>query len=878
MPSALSWFRKNQKLFLGVFGVGLMFVFTISIGSGVDPIIDRLSGRTSGGPTNETVVKWDGGQLNTDQMGRLRTQRNLLRRFMGLVLQTARDRGGIQRVSMLPLYSGDQSLLELEMLAGEAEKIGIEVNDETVLSYLNQLTDGTISAGEYPQLLVSSCGNNLPENALFPLLAREIKAQKVRGLIQSGNFPASPVAAWDYYNRLNRLVTAEIMPISVDDYMSEVGQPTETEVVQLFEKYKDAYAHPLSPDPGFRHRERRAFQYVKVSYDAILEQEKANVTDEEVQSYYNENKEQFRTQSADDLSLELGPANGGDTLATEPANDASLNDPTATPTDTDDAAVDEAAPVDEARPTDSESPAVPESPADSGASANSTDTGSSNASETVDETPETATEPSPPSPTPSPTALPQDEETQDEETQDEDPAEDTVDSPRSDESDTDATEQATSVGEADDEDEDEGEGETDDVPDTDEQAANDADEAVDDGAGANAAVEAEEEAEFKDEPVVGSVESESEKTADAAPVNEAEAAAAPADDAPADDAPAADEQLDISDLDDVATYRELPEVSDEIRQTIAAPRAQAKAKSLLDSVQREMEKYFQDYTIWEIDSETNSELAPPTLPDFGSIADGKQAVFGQVELTDQIDIENYEIGQAFDVAIYQQTNVQRVTFASVAYTRSTSKFRPQVFPKLEMLPERFVYWLTDTEEEYVPELEQVRDKVVEAWQRQQALELAKQEAASLVSKAKQANTTLRECLADDKYTTFVDTGEISWVTAPMQEGAAPQITPIIGAEDAGPELRKELFRLPAGGVSFAANMPRTKVYVFRVAEEATDPKTLREQFLQNGVGPTVMSLARRDSLVSLSNWYTDLTDRYNVDWQRDPRQGDGGEL
>ena len=795
----LSWFRKNQKIMLGVFGVGLMFVFTVSLGSGVDPIMDRLSGRTSGGPSTEVAVTWDGGQLDTQSLDRLRVQRNLLGRFMGTVGRLAQERGGQQKVSMLPLYSGDRSLLELEILANEAEKMGIAINDETVIDYLNQLTDGTILPSEYAQILRESTGGNLPENALFPLLARELKAQKVRGLVQSGHFPASPIAAWDYYNRLNRLIKAEIMPIAVDDFMGQVDEPTDAEVTEMFEKYKRYYPMPMSPEPGFRQREKRAFQYVKVNYDAILENEKKTITDEEIKKYYDENKEQYLIQEDGDLDLGGLPSDDATTEAT-----------------------------DDTSPSES----------------SNTDEGPSVTSELDSEEANQT-----PSPTPSPTALPQEEETTD-----------SIEGEKS----AETVEQVTES-----------------TSDSELASDNPLQKATEEAANEIGAEAGEVVAETAEAVAEAQTEIQDAVADDGEPSGENDSSEITNSTKSADETPdtaTIAEEVDNSDLDSIASYKELSEVADDIRQSLAAPRAQVKMKKMLETVSRDMERYFQDRTLWEMDVEEKPDLPAPTMPDFSEIVDGNQAILGEIGLTDRLSISENEIGQAFDIAIYSRENIQRVTFADTAYLPSVSPYRPSVFPKLDMATDRYVYWMTEKTDEYIPELDEVRAEVVEACKRKSALEVAKKEAASLVAKAEQANSSLQESLSSDKYTEFIDTGEVSWVTAPLQEGATPSITPIIGAEDAGPELRKKLFHLQPGGISYATNMPKDKVYVFRVVEESPDVEVRREQFLKNGVDAPVLFLARRESMIGLSEWYRDLTSKYDIDWQRDPQSGQNGDL
>jgi hypothetical protein len=775
------------------------------VGSGVDPIVDRLTGGGQTDSQDSVAVEWDGDELRESQLVQLRRGRMLLRSFLNTVRQVAAERGGIERVAMLPLYTDDQRLLELELLAAEADNLGIEIGDGAVLDYLEQLADGTVSASEYGQLLRTSTNSNLSESQLLDLMARELKAYKVLSMAQSGGYPASPIAAWDYYNRLNRFVRAEMMPISVDDYLDEVEDPNEIEVVEMYEKHKKDYPFPRNPEPGFRKREQRAFQYVKVDFDAILEVEKAAVTDEEVKRYYDENKEQYRkVMSNDDLSLQ------GDDKASAPGVDTAEETDAATNEDAESAPGGESAvdAVPEVEETQS-----PDAPVE-------TDTPEPNSG-----------------PDPSPTALPQDDDAvpppkDDDDEQpvqedDEQPVHETV---------TEETDAAATNGDT--------------------VAVDENDEA----SKADVATEAVE------QPPAEATDDEATETEVVAEVIAAEEI---------EEADAATTAVEPSDLDPVANdeplYEALADVADDIRRAIASPRAQAKMNKILDDVKRELDKYHAERTIWEIELETDSEVEEPPLPNVSAFADGDRVVVGDIPLIDSLQAEDYELGRAFDLDL--RLGVQR-KFAQTAFSDKTSPFNPQVIPDFDIATSRFVYWMTDAKEEYVPDLDQVRSEVVQAIKRQRAVGLALKDAKTLAEKAGQQDAPLAASLPGRENAEFIDTGEISWVTPPMTEGATPQISVIPGVEDASPELRESLFRLAQGEVGYATNMPKTKVYIFRVEEVNPPTEQRREQFLRNGVDAPVLFLARRDSFVGLSQWYRNLSEQRGVQWKRDPRASD----
>jgi len=128
-------------------------------------------------------------------------------------------------------------------------------------------------------------------------------------------YAIEPSRAWQYYGQLNREVTAEILPLKVEDYIKETPEPTEEQIAELYEEYKHDLAFPNDPEPGFKQRDRIALAYAKADYNKFLAQEKAKLTDEEIETYYNEHINDFR-------KPELPPER--DTTTAEPDNQKTL--------------------------------------------------------------------------------------------------------------------------------------------------------------------------------------------------------------------------------------------------------------------------------------------------------------------------------------------------------------------------------------------------------------------------------------------------------------------------------------------------------------------------------------------------------------------------
>ncbi len=277
MASPLRWFRKNEKMLLGIFGVAIMFVFTLSIGSGIDPIIDFLSGggvQTASSQRGPVVAKWKGGTLTESDFFNLRQNRNLVIQYLMGIQQTASMRGRAPQAEVLPRTNSEESLLELALLEREAKQQGIVITDEAILNYLTQLSGGSMQPAELLELWQMLTQGRGSERQLMSLMRGELLAARLRGLVWSGTRAASPIAFWDFFNCAEKRLDAELMAIEAADFIEQIPEPTERELKQFFDLYASKHGDPNSAEPGFRQRRRLAFEAVKFDYQDFLDVEK----------------------------------------------------------------------------------------------------------------------------------------------------------------------------------------------------------------------------------------------------------------------------------------------------------------------------------------------------------------------------------------------------------------------------------------------------------------------------------------------------------------------------------------------------------------------------------------------------------------------------
>jgi hypothetical protein len=702
MASPFTWFRKYEKLLLGIFGVVLIVAFTVSLGTGVDPIVDYLSGGGSltSRPAADAVVSWKHGQISAAEFQSLRRSRNLLKQFMIGVIQTAAKRGAQPQVFPISGDTSDPGLLQQMLLAREAEKMGIVVTDDSILRFLDRVVEGKMAPADFAALWKDVTRGAASDRQLLALLRSELMAQRLHQMAWNAGAASSPVQTWDFFNRLERRIEAELVPFAVEDYLAQVPEPEEQTLRDLYEKYKDAYPDALASEPGFRRRERMALDYIKFEFDQFLNTELASVSEDEVKQYYEENKDEF---------------------------------------------IDDSLPA-----SDLDAPAT--SPPDAGPSGRE---GNNEGG---------AAEASPPPPTPIP-AEPQQDKDQ-------------------------------------------------------EQAPDEVADAKDD---------------------------------------------APLSEAGDDELPTETEKR----------YKPLPEVRDQIRRTIAAPRAQKHMQELIGRVGDRMDTYYRQYIYWNLQRRKQPDLELPEPPTFDDLASDPGILVESIPLSDRFELTRYELGQEFELEFVQE-GVRQIPFPTFFFGANLPLFQARVFPSGEVA-RKFVFWKTSEEAAYTPEFDEVRDEVIRAWKFREARRLALAAANHAAQEATANGTRLEECLAS-KDRVLIQTGEITWMTGgsvPLEAGAQPRLVTIPGVPDAGRRMIHRLFRLPIGQIDVLANHPQNTYFVARVAKVVPTLEIRREEFFETGVAePGLLSVAQGENQRLLAEWYEGLLKEYEVTWLREPQSAE----
>ena len=322
MASPLSWFRRNQKGMLVVFGVLLMAAF------GMEGVFNMMQPANPGAIAEDrVVVKYDNGYFTESQLAEMRFRNAELFRFLEDLQNRSRVALGdkytprVPRLNPLP-YSGDPEELNREvmqhfLLLRQAKEYGIKIGDQSVLEYLRGWADDlSLTEAKLDQVCFEMYNGRIEFGFIKSLLKNELAINQVRqiserGLLISPNLTES----WETYLKLNRKIECTIVKRPIEDYLAQVTeQPSEAELKALYDEGKEVFPSPSKQTPAFKNNRKVSAVLISARFNDFLQREAAKVTPEAVQAEYDK-----LVAANDPMVIELIPET---TPETETGNEA----------------------------------------------------------------------------------------------------------------------------------------------------------------------------------------------------------------------------------------------------------------------------------------------------------------------------------------------------------------------------------------------------------------------------------------------------------------------------------------------------------------------------------------------------------------------------
>ncbi|MFO1040633.1 MAG: SurA N-terminal domain-containing protein [Planctomycetaceae bacterium] len=340
---------SSMALFFAVLGAGAMSIIgysrrhTVMFGAIGFVVFGgaALIGSSFAGP--KPVVRTSVGNLTGEQIARMQQQRQKIHRFLAIVGEK------IGAPGQIPNF-GDPTQVAMvshSILRQEARRMGVSVSDEAVNAFLKNATQGKLSKKDYFAALKES---EFSEADLFDSIRHELEAQlvgrlmtppatedRMLSLFSSGQLgrvaQLSPEMAWDNFRRLNVRQELSAVAIPVSEFVKQVPEPSDTELLKYFDERKERYGDDRG-NPGFREQPKIRLGYLVASDLNLYEKGLSDATDQEVVDYYNAHREEYRIREIPDFPDSTPPPLKGGAESVSPDDPVDATAPANTPVET----------------------------------------------------------------------------------------------------------------------------------------------------------------------------------------------------------------------------------------------------------------------------------------------------------------------------------------------------------------------------------------------------------------------------------------------------------------------------------------------------------------------------------------------------------------
>ncbi len=230
-------------------------------------------------PTRGVVAKVAGADITSQEVQRQARE----------MVHQQFPRGGAQASMLLPFFASQaaQQLIQRQALIAEAEHLGLRATDEAVRDELQH--------GRYSQTFFPA-GNFIGEAAYEELLQQhdltvtqfeqsvkeDILIDKLRSLVAGGAM-VTDAEIRQKFEKENTKVKFDYAVLRKDDILKEL-HPTDSELKAFYDRNKASYNNSIP--------EKRKIKYVLI--DTAKLQSEAQVSQQDLQSYYDQHRDEFR--------------------------------------------------------------------------------------------------------------------------------------------------------------------------------------------------------------------------------------------------------------------------------------------------------------------------------------------------------------------------------------------------------------------------------------------------------------------------------------------------------------------------------------------------------------------------------------------------------
>ncbi|MDA0832467.1 MAG: hypothetical protein O2955_01280 [Planctomycetota bacterium] len=272
------------------------------------------------------------GDFSDEDLNELIVQRRIANQFLEMAFYESRKADELN-TSQMPrgaLFAYGRPLEEDVVLGyiltQEAKQMGLTISDEAIERFINQVTTNQLSKVKFDKVVRQEM--RLSSIDLFNILREQLLARQALEMTAPQALQ-TPEQYWEYYQRFKVTQELELTAVPVSAFIDSVAEPKDQELIAFFEANKSVFPNQTSNGaPGFRQPRKISLAYVEARPQP-LEAEVDEVTDKEVEEYYNTNKELYRELSTNLLEESASDDDPFETGSPAEEDKNEINDDTA---------------------------------------------------------------------------------------------------------------------------------------------------------------------------------------------------------------------------------------------------------------------------------------------------------------------------------------------------------------------------------------------------------------------------------------------------------------------------------------------------------------------------------------------------------------------
>jgi len=236
MPFAI--FRRHQRKLLAIFAILAMFSFVVA-----DSLPKLLSG-SSMARGDTVVVDLNGRKVYRSEVSAMATERANANLFIA-ELSSLISRRPVQKAF------GDtdtRSLVDAVILRDEADRLGMPSSIDVARTWLRQRVPGMTPS--IFEMILARFNDRISGEQLLEQISGQIRLANVRDLI--GAPTITPLDVFNAYRDQTERVSARAVVFKTEDFLSKVGEPSESDIQAFYTLHKERLPDPDRPTPGFK--------------------------------------------------------------------------------------------------------------------------------------------------------------------------------------------------------------------------------------------------------------------------------------------------------------------------------------------------------------------------------------------------------------------------------------------------------------------------------------------------------------------------------------------------------------------------------------------------------------------------------------------------